>query len=192
VRVHLPVPGPRDVLDVLGRGASAVEQLLAAVPRIVALVDDADGLLDRVHGLLDRIEETREAAAGVVERTDAAAGRAQDLLGQTTLLVERLTPLLDRMEPTMERLQPTLDRLAETTDPHEVDALVAIVDMLPRLAAKMETDILPVLDSLSTVAPDLHDLLDVSRELNEMLAALPGLGKVKKRIDEEQAEEGRG
>jgi hypothetical protein len=39
------------------------------------------------------------------------------------------------------------------------------------------------------VAPDLHDLLEVSRELNEMLAGLPGLGRIKKRIDEEQAEE---
>jgi hypothetical protein len=42
------------------------------------------------------------------------------------------------------------------------------------------------------VAPDLHDLLDVSRELNDMLAGLPGIGRIKKRIDEEQAEQGRG
>ena len=33
----------------------------------------------------------------------------------------------------------------------------------------METDVIPIMDSLSTVSPDLHDLLAVSRELNEML-----------------------
>jgi hypothetical protein len=56
----------------------------------------------------------------------------------------------------------------------------------------MEVDIVPVLDSLSTVAPDLHDLLDVSRELNEMLAKIPGMGRVKDRVDKQQAEDGRG
>jgi hypothetical protein len=42
------------------------------------------------------------------------------------------------------------------------------------------------------VAPDLHDLLDVSRELNEMLAKLPGVGRVKRRINEQQEAQGRG
>jgi hypothetical protein len=56
----------------------------------------------------------------------------------------------------------------------------------------MEVDIVPVLDSLSTVAPDLHDLLDVSRELNEMLAKIPGMGRVKDRVEKQQEEEGRG
>ena len=41
-----------------------------------------------------------------------------------------------------------------------------LIDHLPRLADKLETDIMPILDSLNSVAPDLHDLLDVSRELN--------------------------
>jgi hypothetical protein len=54
------------------------------------------------------------------------------------------------------------------------------------LALKVENDIVPVLDSLTSVAPDLHDLLDVSRELNEMLAKLPGMGRIKERVDEEQ------
>jgi hypothetical protein len=50
----------------------------------------------------------------------------------------------------------------------------------------VETDIIPVLDTLTTVSPDLHDLLDVSRELNLMLAKLPGMGRVMKRVDEQQ------
>ena len=50
---------------------------------------------------------------------------------------------------------------------------------------------MPILDSLNSVAPDLHDLLDVSRELNEMLAQVPGISRMKKRIDQQQAEDGR-
>jgi hypothetical protein len=94
------------------------------------------------------------------------------------------------MEPSLLKLQPTLERLAETTDPREVDAMVATIDHLPLLAAKLETDVIPVLDTLTTVAPDLHDLLDVSKELNLMLGKLPGMGRVKKRVDEQQESEG--
>jgi hypothetical protein len=43
--------------------------------------------------------------------------------------------------------------------------------------------------TLGSVSPDLHDLLDVSRELNEMLAKLPGMGRIKKKVDEQQAED---
>jgi hypothetical protein len=101
----------------------------------------------------------------LVERgADAVVTEAERIVLSTDPLTVRLRNLLDSTEPSLVRLQPTLERLAETTDPHEVDA--------------------------TTVAPDLHDLLDVSRELNEMLAGLPGLGRIKKRIDEEQAEEG--
>ena len=188
--MRLPVPAPRDVLNAMERGADSVEQLLAAVPKMVSLIGQAEGLLQRADGLIDRIDKTREAADEAVRRTDGVVTQANDLLSQTTTLVERLTPLLDHMEPSLVKLQPTLDRLAETTDPREVDALVALVDQLPILAVKMETDVIPVLDSLGTVAPDLHDLLDVSRELNEMLGRLPGLGRIKKRVDEEQAARG--
>lgn len=176
--MRLPVPGPRDVLKVLERGADAVEQLLAAVPRMVSLLGETEQLLERVDSLIDRIDQTRASADEVVRRT---AG-----------VVDEADQLLSRMEPSLTRLQPTLDRLAETTDPREVDAMVALVDLLPGLALRMETDVVPMLTSLGSVAPDLHDLLDVSRELNEILGSLPGLGRVKRRIDEEQAEQGRG
>jgi hypothetical protein len=100
--------------------------------------------------------------------------------------VTRADDLIGRLEPPLAQLQPTLERLAETTDPREVDAMVALVDQLPLLAAKLEADVIPIMHTLTSVAPDLHDLLDVSRELNEMLAKLPGMGMIKKRVDREQ------
>ena len=187
-----PVPGPRDVLALVERGGDALEQLLGAVPRVLSLLDDAEALVRRVGGLVDDIETTRAAADGVVERSDAPVGRAEQLLTSVAPHNERLAALLDRLEPPLTRLQPTLERLAETTDPHEVDAMVELIDHLPTIARKMEVDIIPVLDSLGTVAPDLHDLLDVSRELNEMLGQIPGVSRMKKRIDKQQEADGRG
>lgn len=165
--MRLPsVPGPRDVL-------AAGELLMGLVPRAGSLVDEAERVLGRVDDLLDRIEDTRTSADDVVRRTDATVARA--------------TTLLDALEPPLTALQPTLERLADTTDPREVDALVQLIDHLPLLVTQLERDVLPVLTTLGSVAPDLHDLLDVSRELNEMLAKLPGMGRLKKRVDEEQA-----
>ena len=153
-----PIPGPRDVVQL--------------VDRVTGLLAAAEQLVRRAAELVDRIDETRAAADEVVARTDTTVTRADELVG--------------RLEPSLTRLQPTLERLAETTAPHEVDAMVALVDQLPLLAAKLETDVIPILHTLTTVSPDLHDLLEVSRELNEMLAKLPGMGLIKKRVDQEQ------
>ena len=197
--MRLPVPGPRDVWQLLERGGDAVEQLLGAVPRLVSLLDDAERLVTRARRLVDDIDATRTSADEVVARTDETVTRADAVVGRSDALLSQLEPLnarlgtlLDSLEPPLTRLQPVLERLAETTAPHEVDAMVELIDHLPSLAHKMEIDIVLVLDSLSTVAPDLHDLLDVSRELNEMLAKIPGMGRVKDRVDRQQEAEGRG
>jgi hypothetical protein len=174
--MRLPVPGPRDVIDALGRGAESIEALIAAVPRMLALVDRADELVTKIDGVADR-------ASALVARTDGVIDGAE-------AHITRLTPLLDAFEPSLLKLQPTIEKLADTTHPDEVEALVELVDHLPQLAERMETDVMPMLASLSSVAPDLHDLLAVSRELNDMLAKVPGLGRLKKRIDEQQGEDG--
>ena len=69
--MRLPVPGPRDVLQLVERGGDALETLLGAVPRLLSLLDQAEDLLGRVGGLLDRIEETRRGADELVARTRA-------------------------------------------------------------------------------------------------------------------------
>ena len=169
------VPTPRDVRSVVERGGEALETVLAAGPRVSTLLVDAEGLVREVAALLRRIEETRQSVDAVVARVDGTVGR--------------VTGLTDRLEPSLTALQPTLERLADTTDPREVDALVALIDHLPRLVGQLEKDVLPVLTTLGIVAPDLHDLLDTSRELNGMLAKMPGFGRVRRRVEDRQADE---
>ncbi|WP_295660086.1 hypothetical protein [uncultured Nocardioides sp.] len=165
--------------------------LAALLPRAVELVAGAERLLRDVGGLVSRIEETRQRAdalVAAVEITRAAADRA---VVDIAAPMDRLVALLDSLEPPLTKLQPTLERLAETTHPSEVDAMVTMVDHLPALVVTFEKELLPVLDTLGTVAPDLHDLLDVSRELNELICNLPGIGRIKRRVEEEQIAEGR-
>jgi hypothetical protein len=180
--MRLPVPGPRDMMTVLERGAEQVEALLGAVPRAMALLADAEGLLVRASAAIERVREVTEAAHVVVVRAGAVVDDAQ-------VQVTHLTTLTDALEPSLTRLQPTLETLADTTHPDEVKALVELVDQLPEITRRVEGDVLPVLATLGSVAPDLHDLLTVARELNDMLANVPGLGRIKRRIDEEEGED---
>ena len=168
--MRLPsLPGPRDVAAYLDQ---TLDQARSLLPRGTALITGAEGLLVDVRQLLARIESTRAEAGVVIAAVDQTRDRADLMLAS--------------LEEPMARLLPTLERLSETTSPAEVDAMVGLIDRLPLIMSKVDADIIPMLETLSSVAPDLHDLLDVSRELNEMLAKLPGMGRIKKRVDEEQ------
>ena len=180
--MRLPVPGPRDVMSVLERGGEQVEALLGAVPRAMALLADAEGLLVRASAAIERVREVTEAANVVVVRAGAVVDDAE-------VQVARVTTLVNALEPSLTRLQPTLETLADTTHPDEVKALVQLVDHLPEVTRRVEGDVLPVLATLGSVAPDVHDLLTVARELNDMLAKVPGMGRIKRRIDEEEGED---
>jgi ABC-type transporter Mla subunit MlaD len=162
--MRLPsVPGPRDVLALVERGGEALELALAAAPRMSKLLDDAERLLGAVEALVARIETTRRDADDLILRAEEP--------------VRRTNALVSALEPSLAKLQPTLERLADTTH-------------LPALVDRLERDILPILGTLTSVAPDLHDLLDVSRELNGMLGKIPGMGRIKQRVDDQQAEQG--
>lgn len=170
--MRLPLPDPRDL----------PRALLGLPERLFGLLDSAEALIGRVDALLERIEGTRLGADAVVRRVDAVAADADPL-------VRRLETLLGLLEEPLGRLGPTLRTLADTTSPDEVAALVTMVDHLPELTRRLESEVLPMMATLGSVAPDMHDLLDVSRELNEMLGKLPGMGRIRKRVEEQQEED---
>jgi hypothetical protein len=191
--MRLPIADPRDVLALVARTPAMAEQAFALVPRTLALLDAADALLLRVDSLVDRIEATRLAADVLLEQTDgtlveanALIVRAAGTIGSIEPTIERAEGLIDGFAPSLERLQPSLDRLAETTHPDEIDAMVKLVDHLPDIVQRLEVDILPMLTTLRTVGPDVHDLLDITRELNVMLGKIPGMGRVKRRVEEQK------
>lgn len=173
--------------DVVGRAAETVDGVGDTVAKADETVTRVGDTVAKADETVAQVAETIGRAEATVTRAEQAVVLAADLLATTTGAVDRLVVLLDALEPSLLRLQPTLERLADTTDPREVDALVQLIDHLPVLVTQMERDVMPILTSMGTVAPDLHDLLDLTAELNEMLAKVPGMGRIKKRIDEQQA-----
>lgn len=194
------LPGPADLLRLPAHAVEAITEALGLVPRLVAVVVEVERLLTRVGALVDRIEITRERAdlvvvavevtnvraETVVAHTEPVVVRAATLVNRLTPLLDRALPVLDRLLPVADRLEPILAQLADTTSGAEVDAMTRLIDLMPDVVDKLGSDILPVLDTLGTVAPDLRDLLDASRQLNQMLGAIPGLGKMKRRIEDQQ------
>lgn len=175
----------------VARVGTVVDAATTEVAKVGTVVDAATAEVGRVGGVVDaattevaRVGTVVDAAAAEIERVDAVVDGAAVQAG-------RAGGLLDALEPSLTKLQPTLQTLADTTHPDEVAALVTLVDHLPAVTEQFERDILPVLATLGSVAPDLHDLLDVSRELNEILGKIPGLGRIKRRVEEEDEDDGR-
>ena len=153
-----------------------IEALLAAVPKLLALVDRADELVTEIDGVAAR-------ADALVTRTDLSSDGAE-------AQVARLTPLLDAFEPSLLKLQPTIEKLGRHHPPARGRG-AGRAGQPPAPAGGPHGDRRDADAGLAgTVAPDLHDLLAVSRELNDMLAKVPGLGRIKRRIDEQQGEDG--
>ncbi len=180
--MRLPLPSVNELFGLPAKSYEAVETALSLIPRVVTVIGRVETLLGRVETLIGGIEHTQAGAAAAVLRTNEVVTSAAGL-------TSRLTPLIDRLQPTLETLEPILRELAATTSHKEVAGMVAIVDLVPEIALTFKTDIIPVIDTLGTVAPDLRDLLDMARELSEILGAVPGLGRVKRKIEEKQAQE---
>jgi hypothetical protein len=109
-------------------------------------------------------------------------GRAEGLVG-------RLEPLLGDYEPALTALAPSVRRLADTLEPHEVEAVVRLIDTLPTLVKHLEEDILPVMESLGDVGTDVHDLVDTMQDLREVVKGFPGSRLFRRRGAEEIAHE---
>jgi hypothetical protein len=182
------------------RVRQAVEDVLAIPGRGMARLAAAQTTLLQVRGLLDRVEATRAAADGLLgraeetrSRVDAIVGRAQGTRAAAAEVVEEIDRItgevrgmLDPWRRPLARLQPVVDRLTDL-DQRQIEALVSLTRRLPELADRLEADVLPLTGELRTVAPDLRDLLVIVAELDEVLGRVPGMKRIKRRVESEQA-----
>jgi ABC-type transporter Mla subunit MlaD len=150
-------------------------EIAALGPRLVRLVGGVERLLADARELLARVEHTRAEADDVVHGLRATAAR--------------LDTMVTLVEPPVVRLVPSLESLGDQVGPDEVASLVAAVRNLPGLEEATRGEVLPALAGMSGVASDLHDLLLASRELNELLGNVPGMGRAKKKVEEAREED---
>ncbi|QIG45174.1 hypothetical protein G5V58_22565 [Nocardioides anomalus] len=138
---------------------------------VVTLAEQVAGVVPRLTRLLGDAELLLADARATLRRIEQTRRDAEAVVVAVAGTELRATDLVAAAEALFLRMAPTLERTADVVDPATVEAAVGL------------------LEELRTVAPDLHDLLDASVELNELLTHLPGMGRVKRKVEEEQQED---
>ena len=100
-------------------------------------------------------------------------------------MLDRTDLALQAWEPSLRKLAPSMERFAEALHPDEVTAAIALVDRMPQLLDHVENDVLPALQSLDRVGPDLHEVLEIVEDLRRVITGLPGIGLLRRRGEDE-------
>ena len=145
------------------RVGSTVESAEGVVARVRTTVDTADdlvldagGLIERVVPLVDFADSTFAQVKPVVEALLVDA----DLdVEAARVVATRMTEVLAWADKTIRLLEPIADDVLESVDPDEVKAVIQFIDHLPALGDSLENDVMPVLASLDTVAPEVHEII---------------------------------
>lgn len=170
-RVETVVERTEDVVDRADRAVDRVEVITTsgAVP-----IEEASRLVAAAGVVITEAESVAARAAGAVSRAETAAGTAQDLLAAYA--------------GTLRDAAPMARHFVEQLSREEVDAAVRIIDELPRVTQHLVEDILPILSTLDRVGPDIHDLLNVTRDLRHAIAGIPGLAMLRRRGEDRLAD----
>jgi hypothetical protein len=187
------------LVAVLGRITERVDGL---IDRADTLVAACDGVVDTARTITasatEVVESSRGITAGATEVVElsrgittgatevvelsrtltSGAGEVMERAGVTSTAAQEL---LDLYRPMLERGAPLAGRFVDDLTPEEIDAAIKLVDQLPVLTQHMVSDIMPILETLDRVGPDISELLGVTKDLRQGIAGIPGLSFFVKR-----------
>jgi ABC-type transporter Mla subunit MlaD len=184
----------------LGQTRAAVEVALGAVPQLVELVRQLNVLAMDARDFIAESRLTQQQAALLVAEVEFTRRQAQEVADnarrteagaaaamlEVSDLVAEVRSLVGRFEPALRQLAPLTEFVANQVTVEHAEALTGLIETAPELVDKLNNGVLPVMDSLDTVGSDLREVLDTTQQMDEMLGAVPGLGRVKKRIEKQQ------
>lgn len=180
------VTGTVDQVAESASGALAlVPAATALLARASALLDRADALADHAQLVISRIDEVVTESDATVERVNVVTTKADRTMGGATGLVDRADSLLSSIEPVARQGVPIAEKIVDSISPAEVDAIVSIIDTVPTLLRHVQDDVLPLLQQLDAVGPDVHAILETVQDLAERIEALPGMGLLRRRADKD-------
>lgn len=176
---------------------AVAERAEAVVGRAAAAAADASGVIEQAAtvavgaaGVIERASAVAAGASGVIVRAAAVADRANTLVDQAGSLSGTAADLLGTYGPIANQAAPLARRFVEELSAEELTAAIRLVDQLPALAEHLETDVMPILVTLDRVGPDVHELLDVLKDVRQAINGIPGFGYFLRRGEREEAEGG--
>ena len=127
----------------------------------------------RVLNLLSITESVVARAEELVRRTEQTITDAQDAVAHAQQVAAAVEAQVTATGPLIE--------FVEEFSAHEVHAAIKLVDELPRLADHISQDVLPILSTLNRVGPDMHELLDVTKDVRQAIQGIPGFAYLRRR-----------
>lgn len=173
----------------------AVSEIAVISAAATAAIENATAVAGAAATVVADAEQVAAAAARVVAHAEAVAGAAGVVVGETEDIVGRAgrtaaradgiaataDELMSAYETTLRQGAPMAHRFVDQLTPEEIDAAIRLVDELPKLTEHLTSDVLPILAKLDRVGPDIHDLLEVTRDLKLAVAGIPGLAMLRRR-----------
>lgn len=178
--------------ETLDRVDATVDRVDATVVRVNATVDGVDATVERVNTVVDKVERVAEHAEQVVERIIPVTGAAEGVLESVGATSAGAQALLEVFQPMAERGAPLLQHFIDEFSVEELHALIRLIDQVPVFTEHMETDVMPILATLDRVGPDVHELLEVLKDVRLAIQGVPGFSLFRRRgaeRDDELAEE---
>jgi uncharacterized protein YoxC len=170
------------------RVGDTLDRVDAAVDRVDAVVGRVNAEVDRVDGVVDGVERVAGHADQVVERIIPITGAADAVLETVGATGAGAQALLEVFQPMAERGAPLLQHFLDEFSVEELHALIRLIDHVPQFTEHMEADIMPVLAKLDQVGPDVHELLDVLKDVRLAIEGLPGFSLFRRRGAERENE----
>ena len=188
----LPVLSPSELAagarSLLGWTDEAVAVVADLPVRVAALVDEAERLVARVGTTLDRVDAAVERVEGVSDSVEQLVGQIVPITGSAEAVLESVGAtgagahaLLEIFRPLAERGSPLLKHFLDEFTERELHALLRLIDHVPQFTDHMEADIMPILATLDRVGPDVHELLDVLKDVRQALQGVPGFRLLRRR-----------
>lgn len=198
-----PVGAARLVLDrtvevaefavsVPGRVVNLLESTEALVGRIDGVVTDAREIVARIDDVVTdaratvgRVGEVVDSSSTVVGEAATVAHRAQDVVASAGRTSDTAGELLDTYAPMATRAAPLAGQFIDELSAEEVHAAIVLLDQLPELADRM-TALMPILGTLETVAPEIHELLGVAKDVRQAIVGVPGFNFLRRRGEDKE------
>lgn len=173
----LVLPGRSGVVRSVG---DVVHWSLSTVAFAITLPARLDALLFDIERLVAHVGKIADNADRVVGGAAAVTLRAEKLVASVEHTSDAAEQLLEIYEPLAKQLAPLATRFADELSEAEVIAAVKLIDQLPELTDRVAA-LLPILGTLDSVSPEIHELLGVVKDVRQAIVGVPGFHFFRKR-----------
>jgi hypothetical protein len=193
---------PARTLGLLDGAELLLARVIAVVDRVEALVEHAEQVAVEAEDAVHQVRALSAVAAVAIEDAARVSAAAGVVIGGAEAVAERAAAVvelagrtaaaadttLSAYEPALRRGAPMAERFVSQLSHEEITAAIKLIDEMPKLTRHMTENVLPILATLDRVGPDIHDLLEVTRDLKFAIAGIPGLGMLRRRGEDRLAE----